>query len=150
MPKDNEVDEKVMPVAWRYWSAYHASQVNVLGPGRYEYTDEGQWHPDGAEPLYSAATVAELRAEVSALSHELDCVNANWQASMAHAKTLRARADAAERRVGELEADARRYRYLREKRDVLLCTGFFGNCCVNKTVADVDAAIDTLTGADPT
>lgn len=67
MPKYNEVDEKVMPVAWRYWNATPASHVNILGPGQYEYIDAGKWHPDRAEPLYSAATVAELRAEVERL-----------------------------------------------------------------------------------
>lgn len=87
------------------------------------------------------------------LHHMVQDAKGPWIVYEDHAATvaeLRAKAAAAERRVGELEADARRYRYLREKRDVLLCTGFFGNCCVNKTVADVDAAIDTLTGADPT
>jgi hypothetical protein len=42
----------------------------------------------------------------------------------------------------ELLADAMRYRWLREHRDVLLLTGFFGNGCVNKTLDDVDSTID--------
>ena len=41
-----------------------------------------------------------------------------------------------------LRKDAERYQTLRTKRPVLLITGFFGNFCVNKTVDDVDAAID--------
>ena len=60
-PKDNEVDEKVMPVAWvvtnggescEPWLEYEQSEVDALPSVCI------------AEPLYSAATVAELRAEV--------------------------------------------------------------------------------------
>ena len=151
MPKDNEVDEKVTPVAWA-----NPADINCIGfedsnsyPGIRRHADELH-----SFPLYSAATVADLRAEVERLNARIGA-NAELHSrnllDMARERNAESdRADAAERRVGELEADARRYRYLREKRDVLLCTGFFGNCCVNKTVADVDAAIDTLTGADPT
>ncbi len=62
MPKDNEVDEKVMPVAWivtnggescEPWLEYEQSEVDALPAVCI------------AEPLYSAATVAELRAEVA-------------------------------------------------------------------------------------
>lgn len=62
MPKDNEVDEKVMPVAWivtnggetcEPWLEYEQSEVDALPAACI------------AEPLYSAATVAELRAEVA-------------------------------------------------------------------------------------
>lgn len=70
MPKDNEVDEKVMPVAWivtnggescEPWLEYEQSEVDALPAVCI------------AEPLYSAATVAELRAEVesSRLNGEL-------------------------------------------------------------------------------
>lgn len=38
--------------------------------------------------------------------------------------------------------DAKRYCWLRENRDVLLITGFFGNGCINRTIDEVDAAID--------
>lgn len=38
--------------------------------------------------------------------------------------------------------DAARYRWLREHRDVLLLTGFFGNGCINRTLGEVDAEID--------
>ena len=64
MPKDNEVDEKVMPVAWivtnggescEPWLEYEQSEVDALPAVCI------------AEPLYSAATVAELRAEVERL-----------------------------------------------------------------------------------
>ena len=74
MPKDNEVDEKVMPVAWivtnggescEPWLEYEQSEVDALPAVCI------------AEPLYSAATVVELRAK----------------------------ADAAERRVAQLERD---------------------------------------------
>ncbi len=62
MPKDNEVDEKVMPVAWvvtnggescEPWLEYEQSEVDALPAVCI------------AEPLYSAATVAELRAKVA-------------------------------------------------------------------------------------
>lgn len=70
MPKDNEVDEKVMPVAWivtnggescEPWLEYEQSEVDALPAVCI------------AEPIYSAATVAELRAEVesSRLNGEL-------------------------------------------------------------------------------
>ena len=61
MPKDNEVDEKVRPVAWivtnggescEPWLEYEQSEVDALPAVCI------------AEPLYSAATVAELRAAV--------------------------------------------------------------------------------------
>lgn len=69
MPKDNEVDEKVMPVAWivtnggescEPWLEYEQSEVDALPAVCI------------AEPLYSAATVAELRAEVERLVKALD------------------------------------------------------------------------------
>lgn len=62
MLKDNEVDEKVMPVAWivtnggescEPWLEYEQSEVDALPAVCI------------AEPIYSAATVAELRAEVA-------------------------------------------------------------------------------------
>jgi hypothetical protein len=68
MPKDNEVDEKVMPVAWivtnggescEPWLEYEQSEVDALPAVCI------------AEPLYSAATVAELRAEVEGEVEEL-------------------------------------------------------------------------------
>ena len=98
MPKDNEVDEKVMPVAWivtnggescEPWLEYEQSEVDALPAVCI------------AEPLYSAATVAELRAEVErariAGIDACDKLTALWQ------KDIDRAADA-ERRVGELEA----------------------------------------------
>ena len=41
------------------------------------------------------------------------------------------------------EIDAARYRWLRENRDVMLMTSFFGNGCINRTVEEVDSAIDS-------
>jgi hypothetical protein len=41
------------------------------------------------------------------------------------------------------EIDAARYRWLRENHDVMLVTNFFGNGCINRTVEEVDAAIDS-------
>jgi hypothetical protein len=44
--------------------------------------------------------------------------------------------------------DAKRYRWLRENRPVLLITGFFGNGCVNRRIEEVDHEIDAaLTAA---
>lgn len=150
MPKDNEVDEKVMPVAWivtnggescEPWLEYEQSEVDALPAVCI------------AEPLYSAATVAELRAEVERKSVLIDQFMGKW------ATEIR-RADAAERRVGELEADARRYRYLRDNANPDSDEGFavtteamngWGKWyTVHISGADLDAAIDTATGADPT
>ena len=44
--------------------------------------------------------------------------------------------------VARMAKDAARYRWLRENRNVLLLTGFFGNGCINRTVDEVDAQID--------
>ena len=74
MPKDNEVDEKVMPVAWivtnggescEPWLEYEQSEVDALPAVCI------------AEPLYSAATVAELRAEVGRLNAIVNTPQAN-------------------------------------------------------------------------
>jgi hypothetical protein len=51
-----------------------------------------------------------------------------------------------QQQIAELEAaekDAARYRWLKAKRDVLLLTGFFGNACLNRTIEEVDALIDS-------
>ncbi|WP_313495381.1 hypothetical protein [Pseudoxanthomonas mexicana] len=93
MPNDNEADEKVKPVAWivtnggetcEPWLEYEQSEVDALPAACI------------AEPLYSAATVAELRAEVE---RRKDALAAMSQ----FAKVAEQRADAAECRVGELE-----------------------------------------------
>jgi hypothetical protein len=55
---------------------------------------------------------------------------------------LRDRAQAAEAEAERLRADAERYQHLRSERPTLLITGFFGNGCVNRTIEEVDAAID--------
>ena len=97
MPKGNEVDEKVRPVAWivtnggescEPWLEYEQSEVDALPAVCI------------AEPLYSAATVAELRAEVERLrkSNELY----SFAMNTAGIDELKRRADAAELRVGEL------------------------------------------------
>ena len=74
MPKDNEVDEKVRPVAWivtnggescEPWLEYEQSEVDALPAVCI------------AEPLYSAATVAELRAEVGRLNAIVNTPQAN-------------------------------------------------------------------------
>lgn len=146
MTKDNEVDEKVMPVAWQ-WLDTSIFRKSIPSAAIREH-----WNP-----LYSAATVAELRAEVERLSGLLEdggrrLIDENMRAS------------AAERRVGELEANDRRYRFLRRK---LCVTGNGDGTCAMQAInlphrihgwpehgeheQFFDAAIDSsLTGADPT
>ena len=74
MHKDNEADEKVMPVAWivtnggescEPWLEYEQSEMDALPAVCI------------AEPLYSAATVAELRAEVERLNAIVNTPQAN-------------------------------------------------------------------------
>ena len=69
MPKDNEVDENVIayrvrPVGWGVVGDWLLAPIEVAklcaSDDRYE-----------VEPLYSAATVAELRARILALETEL-------------------------------------------------------------------------------
>ena len=94
MPKDNEVDEKVKPVAWivtnggescEPWLEYEQSEVDALPAVCI------------AEPLYSAATVAELRADRDSWRDQAEECIRNWHEEHDARK-------AAERRVGELEA----------------------------------------------
>lgn len=47
------------------------------------------------------------------------------------------------------DRDGERYRWLKENRDVMLLTSFFGNGCVNRTVEEVDAYIDDVRAAAP-
>lgn len=92
MPKDNEVDEKVMPVAWQ-WLDTSNFRKSIPSAAIREH-----WNP-----LYSAATVAELRAEVKWVrginSSLVDKCN---RLNLCCARSDQ-RADAAERRVWELE-----------------------------------------------
>lgn len=48
-----------------------------------------------------------------------------------------------EKRINdEIIADAKRYRWLKKKREVLLLCAFFGNGCVNRSISEVDEQID--------
>ena len=138
MPKDNEVDEKVMPVAWivtnggescEPWLEYEQSEVDALPAVCI------------AEPLYSAATVAELRAEVEkariAGIDACEKLTALWQKDID-------RADAAERRAGELEAE------LTKLRDEWQASLGWKGAVVHGTRANIGVIADALTGADPT
>ena len=142
MPKDNEVDEKVMPVAWivtnggescEPWLEYEESEVDALPAVCI------------AEPLYSAATVAELRAEVDRLrkSNELY----SFAMNTAGIDELKRRADAAERRVGELKSRIQSalanvvVPKMSESRAEYFKAG---------ARAAIAAVNDALTGADPT
>ena len=135
MPKDNEVDEKAVA-----WLITYTERDGSKRQAVYTHNAIADWRmfdpAATSEPLYSAATVVELRAK----------------------------ADAAERRVGELEANDRRYRFLRRK---LCVTGNGDGTCAMQAInlphrihgwpehgeheQFFDAAIDSyLTGADPT
>ena len=104
MPKDNEVDEKAVA-----WLITYTERDGSKRQAVYTHNAIADWRmfdpAATSEPLYSAATVAELRAK----------------------------ADAAERRVGELVEAIREYR-------------FFAACANRGAIARLDA----LTGADPT
>ena len=133
MPKDNEVDEKARPVAWivtnggescEPWLEYEQSEVDALPAVCI------------AEPLYSAATVAELRAEVV---KELERAEKfMWQV-----RDTCARAEAAERRVAAALELAQKWQdkaadsWGEDKDDAAR-----QQCC--------DELRATLTGADPT
>lgn len=152
MPKDNEVDEKVMPVAWivtnggescEPWLEYEQSEVDALPAVCI------------AEPLYSAATVAELRAEVERLrkSNELY----SFAMNTAGIDELKRRADAAERRVGELEklmAAARRAIGDHHAPNDCYATGpLTGDAFLDLVQCPACAFLEqheALTGADPT
>lgn len=45
-------------------------------------------------------------------------------------------------RMERLEADAKRYQWWKRHKEITLLTSFFGNGCVNKTIAMVEAEID--------
>lgn len=53
-------------------------------------------------------------------------------------RTMAHKADASD----GYRVDAERYRRLRDQRQTMLIVGFFGNGCVNRTIEEVDAAID--------
>lgn len=124
MPKDNEVDEKAVA-----WLITYTERDGSKRQAVYTHNAIADWRmfdpAATSEPLAYAATVAELRA-----------------------------------RVAELEADARRYRYLRDNANPDSDEGFavtteamngWGKwCTVHISGTDLDAAIDTATGADPT
>lgn len=133
MPKDNEVYEKVV--------AY----------GRY-LDGTGSLHPcakgdSGAIALYDAATVAELRAEVERLREANQLYS--FAMNTAGIDELKRRADAAERRVGELIEIISRV----ARCSYSVCTRIdlrgrrWSEAYLDQVLPDILA---TLTGADPT
>lgn len=139
MPKDNEVDENA--VAFAMTDHQDDGPMTILTTDR-KYAE--CWATEGiqVEPLYSAATVAELRAEVE---RRKDALAAMSQ----FAKVAEQRADAAERRVGELR------RALVEVTASLAWLAH-GECrsIHDGPIMPSDKAVQfsraTLTGADPT
>ena len=141
MPKDNEVDEKVMPVAWivtnggescEPWLEYEQSEVDAL-PAMCI-----------AEPLYSAATVAELRAEVERLREANQIYS--FAMNTAGIDELKRRADAAERRVAKLAG------LLSDTAGNLrrMANDELAECDQVRLEHVVNRIEDHLTGADPT
>jgi hypothetical protein len=128
MPKDNEVDEKVTKgvvatVCLVPHLSDHFAGVELQLFGSYE--------PRIGDEFYSAATVAELRAEVE---RRKDALAAMSQ----FAKVAEQRADAAERRVGELVAAASKIKFTK-----------MGEAFV-ASAEDIADLVIALTGADPT
>lgn len=142
MPKDNEVDEKV--VAWmltRKRDGFIRAIYNV------KPTDEqiaiAEYDGDVYVPLTYAATVAELRAEVEK-SYEFELnVKAELARQALLAASAESRADAAERRVGELE------RRLSEVREIQR-TNYGNGIGLHLEMILWAREYDALTGADPT
>lgn len=125
MPKDNEVDEKVMPVAchrvrWtgdENWKCVWRNGDIPKDEAEYWEKADGPYY---VERAYSDATVAELRAK----------------------------ADAAERRVGELEAVLHRISTMNAADDSDYGFNEWGEAdCFNQVRV---LATEALTGADPT
>ena len=149
MPKDNEVDEKAVA-----WLITYTERDGSKRQAVYTHNAIADWRmfdpAATSEPLYSAATVAELRARADALAEELRHANKGYVHEL--------------NRATALEADAARYRFLRRK---LCVTGNGDGTCAMQAInlphrihgwpehgeheRFFDAAIDSyLTGADPT
>ena len=160
MPKDNEVDEKVED----FFDRLYGMTFRLFLDQNSE-EDEGNtvelrlaatvdnlalFEMQDHAVLYSAATVAELRARADALAEELRHANKGCVHEL--------------NRATALEADAARYRFLRRK---LCVTGNGDGTCAMQAInlphrihgwpehgeheQFFDAAIDSyLTGADPT
>lgn len=158
MPKDNEVDEKVPPVAWivtnggescEPWLEYEQSEVDALPAVCI------------AEPLYSAATVTELRAEVERLRDALDSCR---EAGNKHVQRrcqmddeierLIGEKTVAERRVVELEALLAAIRLYAQHDDACGDMDAYNNATIESCGCGLDSLLDAsseaLTGADPT
>lgn len=154
MPKDNEVDEKVTKgivatVCLVPHLSDHFAGVEMQLFGNYE--------PRIGDEFYSAATVAELRAEVERLrginSSLVDKCN---RLNLSGAQSDQ-RADAAERRVGELEklmAAARRAIGDHHAPNDCYATGpLTGDAFLDIVQCPACAFLEqheALTGADPT
>lgn len=134
MPKDNEVEEKVTPVAWivtnggescEPWLEYEQSEVDALPAVCI------------AEPLYSAATVAELRAEVvtERLRGELDALE----------QFLRMAAEP----IGQECCGQGRYECCGDPIPVFAQPNEVFQA-MSERHAEILASLATLTGADPT
>ena len=106
MPKDNEVDEKAVA-----WLITYTERDGSKRQAVYTHNAIADWRmfdpAATSEPLYSAATVAELRAEVERLQFQLGLEQVRVYERDQKIAMLADKADAAERLVGELEAAAK-------------------------------------------
>jgi hypothetical protein len=153
MPKDNEVDEKVMPVAWivtnggqscEPWLVYERSELDA--------------HPADciADPLYSAATVAELRAEVESerkLRMRAEGLFVEWKKRHDYLidgiSAIQKSRDAAERRVGDVTALLDQC--FTSEIERVSTVEFNSNSICRKFYGELKARFSkALTGADPT
>lgn len=138
MPKDNEVDEKA--VAWMNPESRDVINAERKHAWLHYFGSPGEKQAAAyTEPLTYAATVDELRAEVE-----------RWKSRYDDAMQARAdeqkRADAAERRVGELTS------LLSDTVGNLHRMGNneFADCDQERLDIVISRIERTLTGADPT
>lgn len=141
MPKDNKVDDTP------HWGDLMRELRSKVPEGLAPLVDRLSFacdqrlsfllHERYEQDLSHAATVAELRAEVE-----------RWKSRYDDAMQARSdeqkRADAAERRAGELEAE------LTKLRDEWQASLGWKGAVVHGTRANIGVIADALTGADPT
>ena len=98
----------------------------------------------GMKAAYEGTLTAnsKIREQCNELRVQLDSAEESCQKFVMDLGVRDLRIEDAEQQCAELLTDAERYRWLRENRNVLLLTGFFGNGCTNRTIDEVDSMID--------